>query len=252
MRQLFGVVGASAAVLSCSPDVSSIGPPDNGACTVTTPYALGADATGQLASTDCTLVDGSYIDYYSTTLTTGWYVFDMSAVYATYLVLRGNDGAVIGVHDDVGHGAATSLKALLPGGSYVLGANAYPGSTGAYSLSYAADNTDVSNCEIVFVAKGTSTNQTLATTDCDASTSYSDDYIIFITSGQSITVTLSSSAFNAYLELYGPQGRVAVNDDGPSGTDATISFTSSASAFYIIRAESSAGFTTGGYNIAIQ
>jgi len=243
---------ALAAVLSCSPDVSGTGPPGNDACTVTTPYALGANTTGQLTDTDCALFDGSFIDYYSTTLAGGWYVFDMSAGFATYLFLRGDDGAVIGIHDDVGHGTNTTLKALLPAGSYVLGANAYPGSTGGYTLSSATDNTDVSNCEVVFVAKGTSTAQSLVTSDCDGSTSFSDDYIIFIASGQSITVTLSSSAFDAFLELYDVQGRVAINDNGPAGTDAIITYTSPSSGFYVIRAESAGGFTTGAYTISIQ
>ena len=110
----------------------------------------------------------------------------------------------------------------------------------------------MSNCEIVFVAKGTSTTQSLVASDCDGNTSYSDDYLIFIPSGQSITVTLSSSAFDAFLELYGAQGQVAVSDNGPSGSDARLTYTSSASAFYVIRAESAAVFTTGAYTIAIQ
>lgn len=242
----------AAVQFSCSPDVSGTGPPGNDACTLTIPYTLGANTTGGLADTDCRLFDGSFIDYYSTTLTSGWYIFDMSAGFATYLFLRGDDGAVIGIHDDVGHGTNTTLKALLPAGSYVLGANAYPGSTGGYTLSSTTDNTDVSNCEVVFVARGTSTAQNLVTSDCDTSTSFSDDYIIFIPSGQSITVTLSSSAFDAFLELYGPEGRVAVNDNGPAGTAAIITYTSSSSAFYVIRAESAAGFTTGAYIISVQ
>jgi hypothetical protein len=242
----------AAVQLSCSSDASGTGPPGADACTVVTPLTLGATATGQLASTDCRLVDGSYIDYYSTTLTASWYIFDMSAGFPTYLILRGADGSVIGVHDDVGHGANTTLKALLPAGSYMLGANAYPGSIGGYTLTSASDHTDVSNCEIAFVTKGTSTNQNLTTSDCDGNTSFSDDYIIFIPSGQSITVAMSSSAFDSFLELFGAGGRVAVNDNGPSGNDASLTYTSSASAFYVIRAESAAAFTTGAYTIAIQ
>jgi len=252
--RLFVVAGVALAAVqfSCSPDVSGTGPPGNDACTVITPHILGANTTGALADTDCRLFDGSLIDYYSTSLTSGWYIFDMSAGFPTYLFLRGEDGAVIGIHDDVGHGTNTALKALLPAGNYVLGANAYPGGTGGYTLSSTADHTDVSNCEVVFVAKGTSTAQSLVTSDCDGSTSFSDDYIIFIASGQSITVTLSSTAFDALLELYDVQGRVAINDNGPAGTDAIITYTSSSSGFYEIRAESAGGFTTGAYTISIQ
>jgi hypothetical protein len=252
--RLFVVAGVALAAIqfSCSPDVSGTGPPGADACTVITPYTLGTNTTGQLANTDCALFDGSFIDYYSTTLTSGWYIFDMSAGFATYLFLRGEDGSVIGIHDDVGHGSNTTLKALLPAGNYVLGANAYPNSTGGYSLSSTADHTDVSNCEVVFVARGTSTAQSLVASDCDGNTSYTDDYIIFISQGQSITVTLTSSAFDAFLELYDVQGRVAVNDNGPAGTDAIITYTSLASGFYVIKAESADWLTTGAYTISIQ
>ena len=242
----------AAAQFSCSSDVSGTGPPDTDPCTVITPYTLASNTTGQLADTDCKLVDGSFIDYYSTTLTSGWYIFDMSAGFPTYLFLRRDDGAVIGIHDDVAQGPNTTLKALLPAGTYVLGANAYPNSTGGYALSSAADNTDVSNCEVVFAAKGTSTVQSLVTSDCDGNTSFSDNYIVFIPSGQSITVTLSSSAFDAFLELYGAQGQLAVNDNGPAGTDAILTFTATSSAFYVIRAESAGYFSTGAYTISVQ
>jgi hypothetical protein len=104
----------------------------------------------------------------------------------------------------------------------------------------------------VFVARGTSTTQNLVTSDCDGNTSFSDDYIVFIPTGQSLTVTLSSSAFDAFLELYGTQGQMAVNDNGPAGTDAVMTFTSPLSAFYVIRAESASGFTTGSYTISVQ
>ena len=244
---------ASAVVqFSCNSGDSGTGPTDTDPCTVITPYSLGTNATGQLANTDCRLVDGSFIDYYSTTLASGWYIFDMSAGFPTYLILRDDDGSTIGIHDDVGQGANTTLKALLPAGSYVLGANAYPNSTGGYALSSAADNTDVSNCEIVFVAKGTSTAQSLVASDCDGNTSFSDNYLVFIPLGQSITVTMSSSAFDALLELYGTQGQVAINDNGPAGTDAVLTFTSSSSAFYVIRAETAGYFSTGAYTISVQ
>ena len=252
---LYLAVGLSltAVLVSCTSRVS--GPDKSGVdpCTVVTPYTLGATTDGRLATNDCQLADGSYIDYYSTTLTGGWYQFDMTAGFSTYLVLRTADRTAIGVHDDVGHGANTMLKALLPAGSYILDANAYPGSSGAYTLSSALTTTAVTNCEVVFVAKGTSTTQSLETTDCNAGTSYSDDYIIYIASNQSITVTLSSSAFDAYLELYGVPGRVAVNDNYSStGTDARLTFTSPVGDFFVLRAESAAGFVTGAYTIDIQ
>jgi hypothetical protein len=247
------VLALTIAQISCD---SRLAPDDPGvnSCTVVTPYSLGAATDGQLSTNDCTLVDASYVDFYTVTLSGGWYYFDMTAGYSTYLVLRGADRTAIGVHDDVGHGANTMLKALLPAGTYELDANAYPGSVGAYTLTSGSITTGVTNCEIVFVAKGTSTTQNLETTDCDASTSYSDDYIIYIGAGQSIVVTLSSSAFDSYLELYGAGGRVAFNDNGgTTSNDATLSYTSTSPVgdFFVLRAEAT-GFATGAYALSIQ
>ena len=45
------------------------------------------------------------------------------------------------------HRATPEIKALLPAGDFILGANAYPGSTGAYDLTSAAATTNVTGCE---------------------------------------------------------------------------------------------------------
>ena len=220
-----------------------------------TPYSVGASTTGQLTTSDCILADGSYVDFYTVTLPGGWYFFDMTAGYSTYLVLRTADRVAIGVHDDVGHGANTMLKVLLPPGSYNLDANAYPGSGGPYTLTSAATTTGVTNCEIVFVMKGTSTTEKLETTDCDADTSYSDDYIVYIGAGETLTASMSSAAIDSYLELHGSAGRLAFNDNGNGTTnDATLTYTSTSpfGDFFVLRAKSASGFVTGAYTLAIQ
>ena len=253
--QAYRLIGFTliAAQLSCS-DVSAPELPVNAQCLVLTPYTFGASTDGALTTGDCTLLDGSFIDYYGTTLAGGWYLFDMSSAgFATYLVLRGGDRTVIGVHDDVGHGTNTVLKVLLPPGDYILGANAYPGSAGAYNLSSASSTIDVTNCEIVFASKGTSTTQNLETSDCTPGSSYSDDYIIFLGAGQSITVTMSSSTLDPYVELYNSLGRAAFNDNRSSTTtDAQLSHTSQTSEFHIISARSAGGLATGAYTLTIQ
>ena len=253
--RVYRLIGISliAVQQSCT-DVSAPRTPENPQCAVLTPHTFGATTDAALTTSDCRLIDGSYIDYYETTLTAGWYLFDMSSMeFATYLVLRGADQTIIGVHDDIGHGTNTVLKVLLPAGNYILGANAYPGSTGPYNLSSASSAIDVTNCEIVFTTKGTSTTQNLETTDCARDSSYSDDYIIFLPAGRSITVTMSSSAFDSYVELYNSLGRAGFNDNSASTTnDAQLSHTSLASEFFIISARSAGGPATGAYTLSIQ
>ena len=52
-------------------------------------------------TTNCTFLDGSYIDYYSTTLPAGAYVFNQSSTaFDTYLFLLTADRFLIAFDDD--------------------------------------------------------------------------------------------------------------------------------------------------------
>ena len=64
------------------------------------------------------------------------------------------------------------------------------------------------------------TNQALRTSDCG--TSYFSDYFSFGDS-HACSITMRSTAFDAYLEVYDGSGNlVASNDDGTGSTDAVI------------------------------
>jgi hypothetical protein len=259
-RQLYRLLGLSliAVQFSCGHDPSA--PPitggNNNCLTTATPHAFGATTTGALATTDCTFVDGSYIDYYSTSLPAGAYVFNQSSTeFDTYLFLYTADRFEIAEDDDASELSTNSgIKALLPAGDFILGANAYPGSTGAYSLTSAASTENVTDCENVFVVRGTTTTQDLETTDCQATISYADNYWIALRAGQSITVTMSSSAVDSFLELYYHTSRVTFNDNQTStSNDAQFTYTAPVSAFFFISAQSAGGTAaTGAYTLTIQ
>lgn len=259
-RQLYRLLGFSliAVQFSCGHDPASpINNGGDGDCqTSATPHVFGANTAGALATTDCTLSDGSYIDYYSTSLPAGAYVFDQSSTeFDTYLFLFTTDRFEIAEADDVSELSTNSeIKALLPAGDFILGANAYPGSTGAYSLTSAARTAGVTDCEDVFVVRGTSTTQDLQTTDCQGTSTYADNYWIALRAGQSITVTMSSSAVDSFLELYYRGSRVTFNDNQSStSSDAQFTYTAPISAFFIISAQSAAGTAaTGAYTLTIQ
>jgi predicted secreted protein len=260
MRQLYRLVGLTAVIavqFSCGHD--PVAPSNSGSTdclTIATPHAFGTSTAGALATTDCTFFDGSYIDYYSTSLLAGAYVFTQSSTeFDTYLFLLTADRFEIGENDDdLQLSTNSEIKALLPAGDFILGANAYPGSTGAYSLASAAATSAVTGCEDVFVVRGTSTTQDLQTTDCQAAASYADNYLIALRTGQSITVTMSSSAVDSFLELYNSTGRVTFNDNqSTTSNDAQFSYTAPASTIFIISAQSTGATpVTGAYTLTIQ
>jgi len=227
-------------------------------CIGLTSLALGATATGSLASSDCRLSDGSYIDFYATTVpTAGTYLFTQSSTAIdAFIAVFGSTGVLIGLNDDVAQGTTNAaLKAILPAGSVELGATSLePEETGSYTVSFAASPAGITNCEDVFLVRGSSTTQQLQTTDCVLpNTAVADDYFIFVEADQSITVTMASAAFNTYLEVWStPTTRATFNDDNGTSTDSRLTFTSTNSNLYLVRATSAAPGASGAYTLVVE
>jgi hypothetical protein len=255
IRQLYQLVAISliAVQFSCV-DLSAPDIGNNQCLLAATSHTLGDNTAGALTTSDCRLSDGSYIDYYTTTLPAGAYLFSESSTEInTYLFLLSANRLFIGFDDDSQGSTNSTIKALLPAGDFILGANTFPGSIGAYNLSSALATAGVTGCEDVFVVRGTSTTQDLETTDCMANPGYADNYMIALTAGQSITVTMSSTAVDSYLELYSSAGRVASNDNlSATSNDAQFTYTPSVSDFYTISAKSVGSISTGAYTLSIS
>ena len=222
-------------------------------------HALGSTVDSQLSLTDCQLSDGSFVDFYTVTVpTTGTYIFSQtSGVFDTYLGVFTAGAVLIGVNDDFGTvGTDSRVKVIVPAGTYIVGANSFDANAiGTYSLASAASATSVTNCEDVFVLAGITSPQALETTDCANIGFYSDDYVIFLTTGQSITVSMTSSVVDSYLEIRrdGSTAVLASNDNIDATTkDALFTYTAPASGFYIILAASLVAGSTGDYTFAIQ
>lgn len=237
----------------------------NGAdpCIPATTHALGTTTNGELTKADCSFSDGSFVDFYAVTLTTGGTVVfnQTSSTFDTFLVLYDLSTNLIGVNDDAS--AATSdskIKAILPAGTYVVAANSFDVNiTGLYKLSSSADaGGNVTNCEVVFLVRGSGSSESLQTTDCartGSTGSYEDRYLIFLTAGQAMTVSMNSSAIDSYLAIYAPGNTtpLAQNDDkDPSTKDAQLVFTPTATGFYFIAATSGTVGATGPYSFTIQ
>src|SRR5690606_3075828 len=72
--------------------------------------------------------------------------------------------------------------------------------------------------------------------------------------GERITITMRSSAFDAYLHIgrVGDQRMLANDDDSGGNTDAQLSFTLPADGTYVIVANTFAAGSTGAYRLDVQ
>ncbi len=227
-------------------------------CVVTGTHTLGGTTTGELTASDCSFGDGSFVDFLGTVLSTGGtYTFSQSSPqFDTYLVLYDANGGPIGFNDDFGTGSDSKLKAILPAGNFVLGANSYePNRFGTYTLTSALDAGTVTNCETVFVVRGITTNQNLEVTDCQRTGGfYGDQLFIYVLSGQSVTVSMSSSPVDSYITVYDTNGVVLTSNDNRDATtkDAQVAFTPGVTGFYGIVASSANAGALGAYTLVIQ
>jgi hypothetical protein len=234
----------------------------NGAdpCANPAPHTVGATVNGALSASDCHLQDNSFADFYSVNISTGGtYVFSQSsATFDTYLAVLQPSGTLIGVNDDFGGVGVTNsrVKVILPPGTYLIAANSFdPATFGNYSLISATTTTPVTNCEDVFVLPAISSPESLTTTDCSNAGLLSDEYVILLNAGQSITVSMTSSVLDSSIEIRadGSTALLASNDNIDGTTqNARVSFTAPSFGFYIIAAASKVAAATGAYTFAIQ
>ncbi|HEX9304620.1 MAG TPA: PPC domain-containing protein [Thermoanaerobaculia bacterium] len=106
------------------------------------------------------------------------------------------------------------------------------------------------------VACGSTTSGQLANTDCFimSDNSYYDVYSFDGTSGQQVTITMSSSAFDTYLFLIDPSGSntAATDHDGGGGTTSRIVFPLNQTGTWFVVANSNSGNQFGAYTLALQ
>ena len=110
------------------------------------------------------------------------------------------------------------------------------------------------------ISFGQTINGSLASTDCRFPTGgdhFSDAYTFTGTAGQQISISMSSSAFDTFLHLVGPNGAiVSTDDDGGGGTNSRIPsgsgfLTLPASGTYTIQASSFSSNTSGIYSLSL-
>lgn len=231
-------------------------------CLSTTPHTIGTTSTGQLTTVDCRFANGftagTFVDRYTTTVATaGAFTFTQSSTaFDAFLILTAPDGTPLAANDDATTTTTnSSIRALLPAGNFALAVTSFDAnSTGAYTLTSASVATAITNCDRVWIVRGVTTNQTLQTTDCLNGGYLSDDLLIFLRAGQSMTVTMTSTAFDTFLELYNSAGtRIAFNDDiTPGNTNSQVLYTAGADIILAIVPTSGTAGATGAYTLTVQ
>ena len=202
-----------------------------------TPGSIGfGSVNGALAPGDCRFVDDTFYDAYAFSGTAGQQVSLLltSASFDAVVYLLDDNRNILGANDDGGGGTNARLPATggaitLPytGTYYVVAGEIPPDDvdvappTGSYTLTL----TDGGTCPSTPITVGqTVGNGSLASGDCKLPDETPFDLYTFSgTAGQQVAVSMSSTAFDAYLYLVGPDAEiVAENDDGGGGTNARI------------------------------
>ncbi|HYW11269.1 MAG TPA: DUF4344 domain-containing metallopeptidase, partial [Longimicrobium sp.] len=237
--------------------------------------------TGELTSSDSRLDDGSFIDLYTYRGTPGERITItlMSDAFDAFLG-GGPTAASVDSDDDGAGGTNSRLEATVgPTGQYVIRVNTLSaGETGRYTLSLQAGGNAPGprptpapgprpnpapspgggrTASGGAIRAGETVSGTLASSDTRLDDgSFFDLYTYRGTPGERITVTMSSSAFDAYLSGGTIRGGSitpeASNDDGAGGTNARMEAVVGTGGEFGIRANSIAANSTGAYTLRIE
>jgi hypothetical protein len=184
------------------------------------------NATGALTTTDCTLDDGSFFDVFTFNGTAGQQVSVQmnSSAFNPFLFLVGpDDDLLFGDDSDNPHVNTTRIPPgsgvvrLPQTGTYRIIANSFnAGATGSYTVLLSVD---ANNCPSSTISIGQTISGALATTDCrlPADSSFIDVYTFNGTAGQTVNITLTSTAIDPYLFLLAPSGTELEEDNNSGG-----------------------------------
>jgi hypothetical protein len=225
-------------------------------CSFAAELTLGSAAQGELTSQDCD-DDYFFYDFHRTNVVTGGAVlFTLeSNKFDAFLELVEEDGSFIAINDDR-DGTNAGIKAILRTRNYIVVSTTFDEhETGPYTVSAKATDPSIEQCEEVWVSTSINSAQTLKDTDCTdtSGTYYSDVVLMVIHRGQTVTITMNSTAVDAYLILADVSGAIVAQDDNSNGgTNARIVFTATdTKAYYIDLGTAHAG-ETGAYTFGIH
>ncbi|HXF96651.1 MAG TPA: Ig-like domain-containing protein [Gemmatimonadales bacterium] len=232
-------------------------------CRYLAPFRTDTSVTGALTAADCDLGDGTRVDFYDLqplgqrTLEITMHAASPAELDA-FLWLWDFSGPIVALDDDGGGATDARIKVILKAGRHVVGANSYGvGELGAYTVASSVIPTTVTGCEDVWLTGSVTFTEAVTTGDCDApvagGTFYSDQFLIVLFTGQTVTITESSGAVDPYLSLFRSTGELVAEDDtSGGGTAARITFTAPATDIYVVDAGTALTDQTGSYSLALS
>lgn len=230
-------------------------------------YSVGTSVRDSLTSSDCRLIDGTFIDLY---------VFTVSGQQSLRLTLESTDFNAflwlfaqtaagtppVAAADDISEtNTNAAIHIVMAGGTFIVAANSPPPTqTGDYRLSSETVPDSATECAEIWVTPGITTAQSLQTTDCvdESGPLYWDEFRVVILRGQEVTITQTSEAFDAALRLMAIKvsgdSLVAEDDNSAGGTDARLTFSHDDPGLdiFLIQAAAAETAQTGAYTLDIQ
>jgi hypothetical protein len=235
---------------------------------------IGTAVTGNLANSQCASpLTRTFVDLWTLNLSasTPLEIVETSDVANEDMFLtlfRGQfaSAQLVGANDDMdpNNGNYNSDVRFLGGsGQFLVGASfvtSYIGDHGgAYHLTAKSWSGAVTSCQDVYAVNGTSTTQQLDNDDCPAmgARNHSDRVFVMLKPGETITVSMSSSVFDAKLEMEDGSGVLVASDDNSGGgTNARLTYTAPTGGLsvdtYSIYATSVLATGGGSYSFAVS
>lgn len=195
---------------------------------VCVPQAMNIPATmnGALIASSCFFSDRK-AQTYSTQVasTTAFRLTALSTQFSPFIAVT-SDLADSWFYSTGVAGSPLARRWLVPAGSYRIALATENSQLGSFTLTSAAESQGATGCEGTnLMGLSITTSQTLSSTDCAGGGYYYDAF--HLVSSRPCTITMSSSVFDAYLEIYDYDGAlVYYDDDSGGGTSASISLTS--------------------------
>jgi hypothetical protein len=222
-------------------------------------HVVGGSNSGVLDASDCVLEDGASLDLYRVQVAgpSSIEFREKSTAFDAYLYLTDGAGFNFAEGDDDETSSNALMKVLMPPGIYHIGATSFdPGESGAYTVTSSVVSESEERCSIVFLIAGITTSQNVASTDCvnqSNATLHADVFAVALKAGMSVTLHMSSSAVDPYLELYNNAGtQITTNDNMNSSTTAAdIRYTATADGYYLIIARTALGNQVGAYDLSV-
>jgi len=228
------------------------------------PFGLGRTTSAALDAGSCTFQGGGSFDAYTLTLPgsatfTVWLASDSFDTELEMVDEQFSLGGAFNLDSVPGGGVTNSfLKMIAAAGAYGIAAFAQNlGGSGSYTLTTAAAPVYADSClNDTWVTRGVTTQQELKTTDCVDTTGpyYFDSFQMVLVSGQTVTITEMSTAFDAELFLHSTSGAVVFDNNSGGGTNARLSYTNTSSGAEVlsIRPSTAAVGATGAYTLTID